>query len=112
MASLSSRRDSPQNAIQQGLSLVPSSLTAVTSADSVIYQITVSNVDSGAHTLLVQDQQATPGILVPTISIPANTVIIMEFPEGILMKSGIKWQASAANDLWSEIYGFVANSGD
>src|SRR5689334_21655949 len=106
MSSFDTLRSVAQKTLPEGLSVVPSTLTAVISKDAWVFQITVSNNTGGAVTFLVQDQQATPLILVPTISVAANTVSIIPFPEGVKMIGGIKWQAGAASSLHAEIFGF------
>lgn len=107
MASNSSVRSRSQKELTEGLAAVPSALTAFSSKDSWIYQITVCNNTAAPVTFLVQDQQATPIVLIPTISIAANTTYVIDFPEGVKMISGIKWQAGAATSLYSEIFGFT-----
>jgi hypothetical protein len=106
MPSLSSNRTRPSKVILEGLSAVPATLTAFSTATSVIYQISVSNTTAGSLTFLVEDNQTSAQALVPTISIPANTNIIMSWPEGVKMLGGINWQASSTG-LTAEIYGMV-----
>jgi hypothetical protein len=92
-----------QVTLPEGLSAVPTSLTAVSSVDSWIFQITVNNSTSGSVTFTVQDQQGTPQQLVGE-TIPANTVQIISFPSGVKMIGGIKWVAGATGVI-SEIFG-------
>lgn len=76
---------------------IPASLTAIFSTDGEIFEINVSNPTGGAITLLVQDQQASPQVLVPTVSIGAGVLqLILYQGDGLLCKGGAKWQASGA----------------
>lgn len=101
-----SLRQYPRHEIGGGLSVVPDSATDVTDSRSFITQISVANVTGGAVTFLVQDKASSAKTLVPTISIPANTVIIMHWPDGVLMTGGISWTAGAADSLHAEVFGF------
>lgn len=85
---------------------VPNSLTAVTSVDSWIFQITVANKTGTAATFLVQDISATPIVIIPTVSIGANTAYVVVFPHGYFADNGIKWQAGTASALDAQITGF------
>ena len=105
MASASTRRAVGQKSLPQGFVAVPSTLTELTAVDTWIFQIVVSNTTGAPVTFLVQDQQGTPRKLVPTISLGANSVTVLDFPEGVLMKSGVKWQAGAATSLDAEVFG-------
>ncbi len=109
MASNSSRRTYAQKTLTEGLVAIPTGLTAITALDAVIFQVVLVNNTAGAVTVLVQDQQSTPGILIPTISVAANSAEVVPFPEGVKMTSGIKWQAGATG-LFGEIFGFVKSA--
>ena len=102
MASHSSRRCAGPKEIHNGMQSVPTSLTAVNTLDSIIYQIVVANNTAGAITFLVTDTAGNP--IVPTISCAANQLNVIPFYEGVSAPGGIKWQAGGAN-LFAEIYG-------
>lgn len=104
MASLSGKRIAGPYELMSGMRAVPTSLTQVTAKDSVVYQIVVANITTGALSFLVQDQQSTPGQIVPTISLAANTLSVIPYGEGVACPSGIKWQAGGAG-IQAEIYG-------
>lgn len=106
MASRDSDRPRSQKLLPQGLSVMPNSLTDVETTNSVIFQITLINTTAGGVTVLVQDKQATPKVLVPTSTVPANSVSILAFPEGVLMTSGFSHQAGAASSITVEYYGY------
>lgn len=111
MASLSSRRTSPQKTMPQGLQGVPT--VAVTTygtagKTAVVYQVVAFNTTASPVTLLVQDQATSTTIgkaLVPTISIGGNAGVIIPYPEGVLMTNGVSWQAGGAG-MTGEIFGF------
>lgn len=90
----------------RGIELVPNTATDVTSTDSTVFQITAVNKTGTAATLLVQDRQGTPRTLIPTVSIPGNTVFVAAFPEGVYMTSGVTWTAGTANAIEAEILVF------
>ena len=110
MASNSTRRTYPQQTLTEGLAAVPTSVTVVPGGtlgkDIVLFQVLVSNTTGGALTYLLEDNQASPLALIPTISIPANTTELAVFPEGIRMIGGAKHQASNTG-LVAEVFGFV-----
>lgn len=101
-------RQFPRFEIPGGLSVVPNSATDVTTTDSYILQITVTNTTGGAVTFTVTDKASSAKTLVPAISIPANTLLIMSWPDGVKMTGGISWTAGSATSLHAEIYGFRA----
>lgn len=90
----------------RGIELVPNTATDVTSTDSTVFQITAVNKTGTTATLLVQDRQGTPRTLIPTVSIPGNTVFVAAFPEGVYMTSGVTWTAGTANAIEAEILVF------
>lgn len=75
---------------------VPTSLTPVTSVDSEVSEITVTNTTAGSLTLTVQDQQGTPIKLLNAINVDTNVPIILPYDPPALMSGGIKWIASGA----------------
>lgn len=93
----------PQRQIARGYQTVPSSLTDVTTTNTVIYQLTVANKTGTAATLLIQDRQGTSKTIIPTVSIAANTVYVIAWPEGTYCTGGMKWQAGTGSALDAEI---------
>lgn len=106
MASLLTSRSIGQKTLPEGLGAIPTTLTAVSSKDSWIFQIVINNSTAGALTLTVQDQQTSAQPLLSAVSIPANTVDVITFPDAVKMINGIKWQASNTG-LVGEIFGFT-----
>lgn len=95
--------------VTRGVQLVPSSATDVTTSDTWLYQLTVANKTAGAVTLQVLDKAGTPRNVVPTVSLEANSLAIMSWPEGVKLTGGMRWAASAANSLEAEVVaGYVA----
>lgn len=84
------------NSLPRNLTAVPAILTDICTTDALVFQVHVSNTTGGALTFLVQDKQATPGQLVPTVSIAANTAYILAWPEGQPASSGLSVQGSGA----------------
>lgn len=95
--------------VTRGLVLVPDSATDVTTEDTWLYQLTVANKTAGAVTLQVLDKAGTPRNVVPTISLDANSLAIMSWPQGVKCTGGLRWVASAASSLEAEVVaGYVA----
>ncbi len=87
-------RSIPQKELSPAIQAVPTSLTAVTSTDSIFYNVVVSNPTGGALTFLLTDGDG--GVLVPTVSIAAAGQYTLESVIGLFCNSGIKWQASGS----------------
>lgn len=100
------RRSMPRYELTGGLSVVPNSATDVSTTNSYVCQISVANVTAGAVTFLVVDKASSAKTLVPTISIPANTLIVMNWPNCVKMTSGISWTAGTGSALHAEIFGY------
>lgn len=95
----------PQQEIAGGLQTVPNSATDLTVKDTIIFQIVVANKTGSAATFLVLDKAGSPKTLIPTVSLAANTVMVWNFPDGVLMTGGVRWQAGTASALDAEIFG-------
>lgn len=85
---------------------MPTVAADVTTVDTFLKQIRVSNTTAGALTITILDKQDTPRTHTPTVSIAANSVYLDVAPECILMKGGVNWVASGAG-LEAEIFGYV-----
>lgn len=81
------------------IQVVPDSDTDVTTTDTEIYQISVTNVTGGACTFTVQDNQATSRYLVYQASIAAATTYVLVWPEGAWMDDGFSWSSNTASCL-------------
>lgn len=84
------------NSLPEAMTAVATSLTDVCTTNARVYQAMISNTTAGALTFLLQDKQATPGQLIPTVSIAANTAYVIAWPEGQHAASGLSAQGSGA----------------
>lgn len=109
MATNSTKRSYGQRTIlTEGLAAVPSSPADISTVDSWIFQITVSNPTASGITYTVYDKHTVPlGLL--NITVAANSTNVIPFSEGIKMVGGITWGAGGAG-LVSEIFGFKTGS--
>lgn len=104
MATNSTRRSYPQRSLTEGLQTVPASPADISTVDSWIFQITVSNPTASGITYTVYDKSTVPlGLL--NITIAANSLNVIPFAEGVKMTGGITWGAGGTG-LVSEIFGF------
>ena len=94
--------------LTKGLQLVPNAAADVTAKTAFVYQITVSNVTAGAVTFTVVDKATSAKTLIPTVSLPANSLTVIVFPKGVQMTGGINWVAGTINALHAEIEGYYA----
>ncbi len=78
----------------QPLAAVPTASTAATTTTTCVTAIVLNNTTSGALTVTVSDNQATPVNDILTFSIPAFSQVIQPL-FGVQFTSGIKWNASA-----------------
>lgn len=85
--------------------LVPSSATDVITQDIHVTEMIFSNVTINPVTVTVQDRQATPMILLPAVSVPANSTMGIPL-RGRWMPGGLTWSASAANAIVGSIRGY------
>lgn len=88
-----------------GLVLVPNSATDLTTTNSYICQISITNITTSSVTVLIKDRASTQMTLVDA-TIPAKTIWIQSWPWCIKMTGGISWTAGTVNALHSEVYGF------
>lgn len=88
----------PQKEVARGLVAVPNALTALTSTDTVLFQIVVSNPTAASINFTLQDQQGGGGPyqLFKTTAVDPGVPLVFSVANGVLMKSGIKWQGSAS----------------
>ncbi len=84
----------PPVSLTDDLQAMPSTPTNLTSTDTYIFQLTVSNTTGGALTITISDRATSAKALFTTVSIAANSTQIYSFPEGVKMKGGITWSAS------------------
>lgn len=75
---------------------VPTSLTVVTTQDSMLTGITITNTTGGALTFTLQSGQPSPVVFLPAVSIAANTTYVVNIPFGVWMVRGFSVQASGS----------------
>lgn len=92
--------------LSQALQVVPNSATDLTTSDTWIFQLTITNVTGTAATITLTDKNTSPLDLMKTISIPANTIVVIAWPEGQLMKGGINWVSGTASALNASLVAF------
>ncbi len=108
MASRSTIRTTGQKELSSALQVLTNSATAFISKDCVIFQLVFNNKTGGAVTVTVTDQAGTPLDLLTTVSLPANSLTVVAFPEGQYMPGGFKWSASAGTSINASVVGFYA----
>lgn len=89
--------------LSRAIQLVPSSDTDVSTTDTEIYQISVTNVTGAACTFTVKDKQATARYLVNAASIAAATTYVIVWPEGAYMEDGFSWASDTSSCLQAGI---------
>lgn len=85
--------------LSRAIQVIPNSDTDVSTTDTAIYQISVTNVTGGACTLTVKDKQATARYLINAASIAAATTYVLSWPEGAFMSSGFSWSSDTSSCL-------------
>lgn len=94
--------------IANNLRLVPAVAADVTDKDCYVYQIVVSNIHTSAVTFTVVDKATSAKTLIPTVSLAANSVSVIVFPQGVKMTGGINWVAGTADKLHASIDAYYA----
>jgi hypothetical protein len=85
---------------------VPAVAADLTTKDTWVEQIVVANKTGAAATFTVVDKAGTPKTLVPTVSLPANSLTVMSFPKPVKMTGGVNWVAGTADALEAEVKGY------
>ncbi len=101
----SPNRSIPQRELTGGLQTIPNVAADLTTVDTWIFQIVLSNKTAGAVTVTITDRASSPKTLIPTVSIAANTAYVIAFPDGVKMTDGVNWVASASNSIDAEVFG-------
>ena len=86
--------------------LVPNVSTCPQAVTFYYSEIVITNLTAAAHTITVQDQQATPHFLFDATPVPANGVIQDTCLDGCKLTSGFCWQADAASALDGYVKGW------
>ena len=85
------------------IQVVPNSDTDVSTTDTELYQISVTNVTGGACTFTVKDKQATARYLINAASIAAATTYVIVWPEGAWMEDGFSWSSDTSSCLQANV---------
>ena len=98
-------RAHPSKEIAGGLAAVPTSATSATTVDTFLEQLYAVNTTAGALTLTVTDASGTFKI-VPTVSVAANSSLLINWPSLLFASGGVKWNASGSG-IQAELFGYV-----
>lgn len=110
MASKSTRREGFIKELSTyGVQAVPTGDTALSSTNTILFQIFVSNPTASGITLTVKDNQTVPVTIIST-TIPANSVYNYNSDDGTVFLGGIRWNAGGAG-LLGEVYGLAKATG-
>lgn len=81
--------------VTSGPAAVPNSgMTDITTVDTEVALITITNTTAGALTITIQDKQTSPQALATSHSISANSELSYDFNPPRLFIGGVSWQAS------------------
>ena len=94
-----------KQATSPGLVAIPSSLTSVSTKDTLVFQIFVNNTAGTAQTLKVTDAAGVEAISTNVPFPPGPTMV--EWEQGVYFVGGVKWQAGASSVLIGEIVAYV-----
>lgn len=87
----------PQKQIMAAaLAAVPTSATDLTTADSVVFQVTLANTTGSPINFTLLDKNTAPLGLFTATPVAANQTIAFNFDDGVPMKGGLRWSASGA----------------
>lgn len=75
---------------------VPQVAADLSTKDTYLFQISLTNGTAGALTVTVTDKQTSAKNVMDAASIPANTTVAFNWEEGLFCKNGLTWVASGA----------------
>ena len=102
------RRQLPSKELAGTMETVPTSPTSFNAVDTWVEYLYFANANAAARTITVLDRAASPKTVVPTISLAANTSVLIPFGDACLKcPGGITWSCSGA-DVTGTIFGYVA----
>lgn len=87
------------------MQVLPTSSTALTSTTTKVQLIICNNQTASAATLTITDNSGTPKVYFPTVSVAANSVVVLYSGVGFTMTSGIKWYAGTSTAIYCQIEG-------
>ncbi len=105
MASLSTRNFTPGFPKQVGVSgttnagpllqAIPNVAADLTTTDTFLFQLSVTNGSGGALTFTLKDIQGSPIEAAKITSVASGVTAVYYWPEGLFFKGGLNWVASA-----------------
>ena len=102
------RRQLPSKELTGALETVPTSPTAFNAVATWVNYLYFANANASARTITVLDRASSPKTLVPTISLAANTSILINFSDSCqYCPGGLTWSCSGA-DVTGSVFGYVA----
>ena len=104
--SLTTRNTYGRSQLASDLQVVPDSTTSLSTTDTWVFQLTITNVTGSAATFTMSNRATSALDLFKTVSIAANTTYIVSFPEGVKMKNGISWSAGTTSALNASVIAF------
>lgn len=105
MSASTIRKGTYGRSIDPKLQVVPNSSTDLTTTDTLLYSMYITNVTGGTVTLTVQDKQSSAKYLLNAVSIGAHQTLTAEWLDGLLCPGGVTWVASAADALHAAVTG-------
>ena len=97
MAGTTIKKGTFGKSVDPEMQVVPDSATALTSTNTLLYSMYVSNTTDSTVSFLVVDGNGRE--IVPEVDLPSHSILSAEWSDGIVAPGGITWTAGAANAL-------------
>lgn len=101
MAGTTIKKGTFGKSVDPELQVVPDSATALTSTNTLLYSMYVSNTTASTVTFLVVDGNGRE--IVPTVDIPSHSILSAEWLDGIVAPGGLTWTAGTASALQAAV---------
>jgi hypothetical protein len=75
---------------------VPTSAADLSTADTYLFQVSLTNGTGGALTVTLTDKQTSAKNVMEVTTIGAGTTVAFNWEEGLFCKGGLTWVASGA----------------
>lgn len=75
---------------------VPTSTTALSTTDTMIYSMEISNPTTGEITFTLTDGQVSPVSFFSALRIPAGGIVSIDERQGLIFTDGLKWAAGGS----------------
>lgn len=106
MAGTTIKKGTYGKSVNPALQVVPDSATALTSTDTLLYSMYVSNTTASTVTFLVVDGNGRE--IVPLVSLPSHSMLSAEWSDGIVAPGGLTWTAGGGGAVLDR---FTASKG-